>query len=110
MPSPPRRTWRGNSLNHGWMNCAGPRMENRSPARMAELKSGTRWVRHRSALCPRDAPDEALHDLAWSPDGKQIAAHLNGGFVVFDLASTGRTVIPEQAPNDGIPEIGGFAW
>jgi WD40 repeat protein len=59
---------------------------------------------------PPDTADQVFYDLAWSPDGKQIAAHFDGGVVVFDMESARRTVIPEQAPNDGLAEIGGFAW
>jgi WD40 repeat protein len=61
-------------------------------------------------ILPADTTDKAFHELAWSPTGKQIAAHSGAGIVVWDLDSDWRTAIPEQAPNDGVPQISGFAW
>lgn len=61
---------------------------------------------------PADAAGEVYYDLAWSPNGKEIAAHsdtridsrVDLGIVVWSLESSQRTIIPEKAPNDGFPD------
>jgi WD40 repeat protein len=57
-----------------------------------------------------DATDKSFHELAWSPAGNRIAARSDAGVVVWDLDSGRRILIPEQAPNFGVPQISGFAW
>ncbi len=59
---------------------------------------------------PADAADKAFHELAWSPAGNRIAARSNSGIVVWELSSGKRAVIPEVAPNDGVPQVSGYAW
>ena len=57
-----------------------------------------------------DAADKAFHELAWSPSGNRIAARSDAGIVGWDLSSGQRTLIPEVAPNDGVPQVSGYAW
>lgn len=57
-----------------------------------------------------DAMDKAPHELAWSPDGNQLAARSESGIVMWDLKSGAQIKIPEKPPNSGVGIIGGFSW
>jgi WD40 repeat protein len=60
---------------------------------------------------PSDPRNGDLDDVAWAPDGKQIAAGSKHAVIVFDLVSGLRTEIPAEVDRESLRNIkGGFSW